>query len=284
MIAAGGDEVSAAIASLFSSHGTAFQALSAQAAAFHSQFVQALTAGAGSYVSAEAANVAAFAANPAQTVQQDLLNLINAPSLALTQRSVIGNGANGAPGTGQNGAPGGWLYGNGGAGGSGGTGGLVGSGGAGGTGGHGATTGGDGGHGGNGGLIVSSGALAALVGSAPAAPAVTAVTAAMVGWLSATAGAAATPGLVRRRAPPVPAAPAGCSAHREITGWRRHGCAVAPRQPCAHMRRLLIAACGTPMLCRRGRCPARRHYAISIRTHVRIIRRHPRVESPFMRA
>ena len=39
VIAAAADEVSAAIASLFSSHGTAFQALSAQAATFHSEFV-----------------------------------------------------------------------------------------------------------------------------------------------------------------------------------------------------------------------------------------------------
>jgi PE family len=72
VLAAAEDEVSAAIAALFSAHGQGFQALGAQAAAFHAQFVQALTAGAGSYVSAEAANVAAFAANPAQTVQQDL--------------------------------------------------------------------------------------------------------------------------------------------------------------------------------------------------------------------
>jgi hypothetical protein len=41
VIAAAEDEVSAAIASLFSGHGQAFQALSAQAAAFHSQFGQA---------------------------------------------------------------------------------------------------------------------------------------------------------------------------------------------------------------------------------------------------
>ena len=47
VIAAGSDEVSAAIASLFSGHAKAFQAISAQAAAFHSQFVQALHAGAG---------------------------------------------------------------------------------------------------------------------------------------------------------------------------------------------------------------------------------------------
>ena len=95
ILAAAEDEVSAAIAELFSARARAYQALSAQAAAFHDQFVQALTAGARSYVSAEAANLAAFTANPAQTVGQDLLNLINAPSLALTGRPLIGNGANG---------------------------------------------------------------------------------------------------------------------------------------------------------------------------------------------
>ena len=100
VIAAAEDEVSAAIAAVFSAEGQGFQALGAQAAAFHEQFVQALTAGARSYVSAEAANVAAFTANPAQTIEQDLLNAINAPFLALTGRPLIGNGANGAPGTG----------------------------------------------------------------------------------------------------------------------------------------------------------------------------------------
>ncbi|WP_156690197.1 PE family protein, partial [Mycobacterium sp. Marseille-P9652] len=113
LLAAAEDEVSAAIAALFSAHGHGFQALSAQAAAFHEQFVQVLSAGAGAYVSAEAANVAA------QTTGQDLLNAINAPFLAATGRPLIGDGANGAPGTGQNGQPGGWLLGIGGAGGSG---------------------------------------------------------------------------------------------------------------------------------------------------------------------
>ena len=56
ILAAAEDEVSVAIADLFSGHGQAYQALSAQVAAFHEQFVQALTAGAGSYASAEAAN------------------------------------------------------------------------------------------------------------------------------------------------------------------------------------------------------------------------------------
>src|SRR5689334_19257257 len=56
VVAAGADEVSAAVASLFSSHGQAFQALSAQAAAFHDQFVRSLSAGAGMYAATEAAN------------------------------------------------------------------------------------------------------------------------------------------------------------------------------------------------------------------------------------
>ena len=144
ILAAAEDEVSAAIAALFGAHGQGFQALGAQAAAFHQQFVQTLNAGASSYAGAEAANVAAFMANPAQTIGQDLTDLINAPSLALTGRPLIGNGANGAPGTGANGGDAGWLFGYGGAGGSGGPGqnggnggaaGLFGVGGAGGAGG-----------------------------------------------------------------------------------------------------------------------------------------------------
>lgn len=76
LVAAGGDEVSAAIAALFGAHARAYQALSAQAAMFHEQFVRALAAGGNSYAVAEAAT--------AQSVQQDLLNLINAPTQALS--------------------------------------------------------------------------------------------------------------------------------------------------------------------------------------------------------
>ena len=51
----------------------------------------------------DALDLATFTSNPAQPIaKQDLINLINAPSLKLTGRPVIGNGANGAPGTGQN--------------------------------------------------------------------------------------------------------------------------------------------------------------------------------------
>ena len=54
---AAADEVSVAISALFDTHGRQFQALSAQAEAFHSEFVQLLNSGAASYLSAEAANV-----------------------------------------------------------------------------------------------------------------------------------------------------------------------------------------------------------------------------------
>ncbi|RAM18799.1 PE family protein, partial [Mycobacterium tuberculosis variant pinnipedii] len=107
LLTAGADEVSTAIAALFGAQGQAYQAASAQAAAFYAQFVQALSAGGGAYAAAEAAAVS------------PLLAPINAQFVAATGRPLIGNGANGAPGTGANGGPGGWLIGNGGAGGSG---------------------------------------------------------------------------------------------------------------------------------------------------------------------
>ncbi len=93
VIAAAGDEVSAAIAALFSAHGQGFQELSAQAAAFHDQFVQALNASAHSYASAEAANVVTFAASRAQSLEQDVLGAINAPFLAPKGHSPVGAGA-----------------------------------------------------------------------------------------------------------------------------------------------------------------------------------------------
>ncbi|BBX73930.1 hypothetical protein MSHI_18360 [Mycobacterium shinjukuense] len=108
ILAAGADEVSAAIAALFGAHGQAYQALSAQAAQFHTQFVQSLQAGAGAYASAETTNV-----------EQQLLNAINAPTQALLGRPLIGDGADAPDGSGAPGGPGGLLYGNGGRGGSG---------------------------------------------------------------------------------------------------------------------------------------------------------------------
>ncbi len=66
-------------------------------------------------------------AGAAQTLQQDVLALVNAPALALLGRPLIGNGANGEPGTGANSAAGGILYGTGGAGAPGGNGGAAGT-------------------------------------------------------------------------------------------------------------------------------------------------------------
>jgi hypothetical protein len=96
--AAGADEISAAIATLFGSHAHAYQAFSAQATAFHDQFVQTLE-GAGNAYAAEAAN-----ASPLQSV----LDAINAPTQTLLGRPLIGDGANGGPG--QAGGDGGLLY------------------------------------------------------------------------------------------------------------------------------------------------------------------------------
>ncbi|WP_139836690.1 PE family protein, partial [Mycobacterium szulgai] len=92
VLAAGADEVSVAVATVFGAHAQAYRAVSAQAAVFHDQFVQALTAGAESYAAAEAASAA--------SITSPLLNAINAPFLAATGRPLIGNGANGAAGSG----------------------------------------------------------------------------------------------------------------------------------------------------------------------------------------
>ena len=63
LVAAGADEVSAAVTALFSEYGQAFQALGAQASTFHTQFVQLLSGAQGAYAAAEAAN-----ASPLQAV------------------------------------------------------------------------------------------------------------------------------------------------------------------------------------------------------------------------
>ncbi|WP_252183202.1 PE family protein, partial [Mycobacterium tuberculosis] len=124
VVAAGADEVSAGIAALFSAHAQEYQALSAQAAAFHDQFVHTLTAAARWYTATEIANAAAM---------RVVLGAVNAPTQTLLGRPLIGDGAHGtAPGQ-----PGG-AGGHGGNGGAGGNGGLVGDGGAGGHGGDGA--------------------------------------------------------------------------------------------------------------------------------------------------
>jgi len=85
VLAPGADEVSLAITAMFGTHAREYQALSAQAATFHSQFVSTLNAGADSYVSTEVANV-----------QQSLVNAVNAPSRALLGHPLIGIGTGAA--------------------------------------------------------------------------------------------------------------------------------------------------------------------------------------------
>lgn len=168
VLAAAEDEVSAAIATLFSQYATGYQALSAQAAAFHAQLVQTLNAGAGAYAATEAAN-----ANPLQTLEDDVLGVINAPTNILLGRPLIGHGADGtttAQGIGTPGGPGGILIGSGGnggdsiaagvPGGAGGPAGLIGTGGTGGMGGWGAP----GGTGGTAGLLWGTGGAGGIGG------------------------------------------------------------------------------------------------------------------------
>jgi hypothetical protein len=59
VIPAAADEVSALIAAQFAAHAQMYQAMAAQAAAIHEQFVTALGTSAGSYAATEAANAIA---------------------------------------------------------------------------------------------------------------------------------------------------------------------------------------------------------------------------------
>jgi hypothetical protein len=78
--AAAQDEVSVAMASLFGGVGQEFQALSAQAQAFHAEFVNLMNAGAGAYVAAEGA------------AGQTLMSAAAAPAQALLGGSATGGG------------------------------------------------------------------------------------------------------------------------------------------------------------------------------------------------
>src|SRR6185437_517435 len=110
LAAAAADEVSVAVAALYAEFGQEFQTLTAQAGAFHRQFVHALTSGAASYQAAEAVG-----ASMLRTAADDSLGVVNAPTEFLLGRPLIGNGANGTA-VNPNGGAGGLLVGNGGAG------------------------------------------------------------------------------------------------------------------------------------------------------------------------
>ncbi|ETW23747.1 PE family protein [Mycobacterium gastri] len=76
--ASAADAVSAQVAALYSAHGQVYQRLSAQLAAFHDEFVQALSAGANAYASAEA--------NAAKT----LLGAVNTSAEKLVGQALAG--------------------------------------------------------------------------------------------------------------------------------------------------------------------------------------------------
>jgi PE family len=76
--AAAEDEVSTAVAGLFGNVGQEFQAFSAQAQAFHDQFVSTLNTGMGQYLSTEAANA-----------QQTLLNALGIGTGGATPAAVV---------------------------------------------------------------------------------------------------------------------------------------------------------------------------------------------------
>ena len=150
--AAGADEVSAAIAAMFSGHAREYQAAAAQAAAYQQQFVSNLHAAAVSYAATEAsvawglestlfggggaaaplAALDSFVAagfqtvvyGPVHTAGQAWINsplgrtldpIVNAPTDALVGRDLIGNGVAGTAGSPTGGA-GGLLFGDGGSG------------------------------------------------------------------------------------------------------------------------------------------------------------------------
>jgi hypothetical protein len=71
--------VSIAISRLFGTYGQEFQAVSAQAAAFHDEFVTLLNGGATAYLSAEITNA-----------EQSLLNAVNAPVQTLAGQQIGG--------------------------------------------------------------------------------------------------------------------------------------------------------------------------------------------------
>lgn len=85
VMAAGADDVSVVIAALFGAHAQAYQQLSAQAALFHQQFVQLMTAGASQYATAEAANAVPMQHSATQS---------NEPGMMAGAQQLNGGGTN----------------------------------------------------------------------------------------------------------------------------------------------------------------------------------------------
>ncbi len=102
VLAAGADEVSAALASLFSGHGGVYQAPSAEAASFHQQSVQAMSVGGSLYAGAVAAS-ASVIGGPLEAMAQPALQPLAAARAAFANINAgVGNHGNGNFGNGNN--------------------------------------------------------------------------------------------------------------------------------------------------------------------------------------
>ena len=100
IVAAAGDEVSAAVTSLFDSYGQAFQTLTTQATQFHAQFVHALSASGAAYADAETSNVSLLV----RGLQQQFFDKgIFSPFIYLTGQPLFGKEAVGPVVTGRTG-------------------------------------------------------------------------------------------------------------------------------------------------------------------------------------
>ncbi|MEY8016525.1 PE family protein [Mycobacterium servetii] len=95
VVPAAGDEVSAAVAATFGNFGKEFQSLSAQAQAFHAEFVNVINVGAGAYLSTEFANAEQTLANAVTAPAQAVLGLGGAPGLGSTAAAGAGTPAAG---------------------------------------------------------------------------------------------------------------------------------------------------------------------------------------------
>ena len=105
---AAADEVLAAAPGGVQPDGQAHEGDQRSAIRFHDQFAQLLSNAGSSYALAEAANT-----SPLQSLEQNLLNAVNAPTEAFRGRPLIGNGADGTTvnGVGTRGGDGGYLIG-----------------------------------------------------------------------------------------------------------------------------------------------------------------------------
>lgn len=86
--AAGADAVSASISHLFGVHAAAYQAISAQAALFHNQFVQLMSGGAQQYADTEVVN-----AEPLTVAPQAVAGAANVSGQAMSSQQFIGAAA-----------------------------------------------------------------------------------------------------------------------------------------------------------------------------------------------